>query len=199
MRDLEIRGAGNILGPEQHGHVAAVGFDLYCRLLDEAIREARGEVVEEAPDPALELGVDAYLPPAFIADEHERMAFYRRLAAARTAEDVEAVATDLRERGALPPPVRALIDVVRLRTVARAAGVASIAREDGRFTVRLGVGGHLDDATQRRLRAVLGQRAQISATGLTVRASGKEFSEQTRALRDVLMLLGGLAPEPISG
>jgi transcription-repair coupling factor (superfamily II helicase) len=199
MRDLEIRGAGNILGPEQHGHVAAVGFDLYCRLLDEAIREARGEVVEEAPDPALELGVDAYLPPAFIADEHERMAFYRRLAAARTDEDVEAVAAELGDRGVLPPPAQALIDVVRLRTVARAAGVASIAREDGRFTVRLSAGGHLDDAAQRRLRAALGQRARVSATGLTVRASGKEFSEQTRVLREVLGLLGSLAPEPVSG
>jgi len=199
MRDLEIRGAGNILGPEQHGHVAAVGFDLYCRLLDEAIREARGEVVEEAPDPAMELGVDAYLPPAFIPDEHDRMAYYRRLAAARTVEDVDVIAAELEERGALPLPARVLVEAVRVRTVARSIGVSSIAREDHLFMVRLSAGGHLDEAAQQRLRSALGGRAAVSAVGLTVRASGQEFVEQARALREVLALIGRLAAHPVHG
>ena len=199
MRDLEIRGAGNILGPEQHGHVAAVGFDLYCRLLDEAIREARGEVVGETPDPAMELGIDAYLPQAFLPDEHDRMAYYRRLAAARSIEEVDGLAAELGERGALPLPVQSLIEAVRVRAVARTAGVTSITREDGRFTVRLGAGGHLDDAAQRRLRSTLGSRAQVSAIGMTVPAVGKEFSEQARGLREVLTLLGHLAAHSVPG
>lgn len=191
MRDLEIRGAGNILGPEQHGHVAAVGFDLYVRLLDEAIREARGEIVEEARDPALELGVDASLPSEFVPEETDRLAYYRRLGAARTADEVEEIRRELQERfGPLPHAARALLAAVRLRTVARSVSVASIARENGRFIVRLGSGGHLDEAMQRRLRSVLGSRAQVTAAGLVVRATGGGFIEQADALCDVLNRVG---------
>ncbi len=194
MRDLEIRGAGNILGPEQHGQVAAVGFDLYCRLLDEAIREARGEVVEEARDPTLELGVDAFLPPSFVPDELERMTFYRRLAVARSADDVDAIEADLAERAAtLPAPAQALVDAVRVRVAARDADVISIAREGTRFVIRLAVGSSLDDAMQRRLRSAFGGRAQITAVGISVRASGKGFSAEARALIEVLAVVGRLS------
>jgi transcription-repair coupling factor (superfamily II helicase) len=194
MRDLEIRGAGNILGPEQHGHVAAVGFDLYCRLLDEAIREARGEIIEDARDPALDLGVDAHLPVAYLPDENERMACYRRLGAARTAEEAETVAAEMEERyGPPPPPARALLDAVRLRVAARGAGVTSITRQDGRFVVRLNEGSHLDAAAQDRLRLALGSRAQVTAAGLTVRAAGRTFAEQAGPLIETLELVGRLA------
>jgi transcription-repair coupling factor (superfamily II helicase) len=191
MRDLEIRGAGNILGPEQHGHVAAVGFDLYVRLLDEAIREARGEIVEEVRDPALELGIDASLPSEFVPDDAERITYYRRLAAAHRLEEADALARELEERfGPLPAPVQALVSAVRLRTVARDVGVASITREGGRFVVRLGSGGHLDEAMQRRLRSALGSRGQVTAVGLVVRATGSEFTEQADGLADVLQQVG---------
>ncbi len=191
MRDLEIRGAGNILGPEQHGHVAAVGFDLYVRLLDEAIREARGEIVEEVRDPAMELGIDASLPSEFVPDEAERITYYRRLASAHTMEEADALARELEERfGPLPAPVQALVSAVRLRTVARDVGVASITREGGRFIVRLGSGGHLDEAMQRRLRSALGRRSQVTAVGLVVRATGSEFTEQADGLADVLQQVG---------
>ncbi len=194
MRDLEIRGAGNILGPEQHGHVAAVGFDLYCRLLDEAIRESRGEIVEEQRDPSLELGVDAYLSSTYVPDEADRMTCYRRLAVARTGDDVEVIADELAERlGPPPPEAQALLEVVRLRVAARAAGVTSITRQTGQFIVRLGEGGHLDDAMQRRLRLALGGRTQVTAAGLTVRAAGRDFADQAASLRDMLAQIGRLS------
>ncbi|MDR7481677.1 MAG: transcription-repair coupling factor [Armatimonadota bacterium] len=200
MRDLEIRGAGNLLGPEQHGHIAAVGFDLYCRLLDEAIREAKGEIVEEPRDPTLELGVDARLPAAFLPDEKERLRVYRRLAAARTPDEVDAVAAALAEAGPLPPPVEALLEVVRVRVVARQVGVTSITREGDRYVVRLTGAGHLDDATQRRLQQALGHRARVTAAGLTVQVTGATFAEQAGGLREVLALVGwvgaGAVPVP---
>jgi len=200
MRDLEIRGTGNILGPEQHGQVAAVGFDLYCRLLDEAIREARGEIIEEQRDPAMELGVNALLPAAYIPDEHERMSGYRRLAAARTVEEVETIAADLTEQFGPPPPeARALLDVVRLRTVARNAGVTSITRQNGRFVVRFGTGTTFDERTQRQLRHLLGGRAQVTAAGLMVRASGESFADQATALGETLALVGSLSSHATTG
>jgi transcription-repair coupling factor len=187
MRDLEIRGAGNILGPEQHGHVAAVGFDLYCRLLDEAIREARGEIVEEPRDPTLELGVNALLPPAYITDERERMATYRRLAAAREPDEVEAIAADMAEHyGPYPADVEALLDAVRLRLAAKQVGVTGITRQNGRFVVRFGEGVAFDEDLQRRLRAALGTRAQVSAAVLVVRAVGETFADQAAALGETL-------------
>jgi transcription-repair coupling factor (superfamily II helicase) len=138
MRDLEIRGAGNLLGAEQHGHLAAVGFDLYMRLLDEAIRELRGEIVEETPDPTVDLGVAAYLPESYVETPAQRVAAYRRLAETRTPEDVDAAIAELRDRyGALPEPVQRLADAIRLRALARSAGVASVARGGTDVLVRL--------------------------------------------------------------
>ena len=197
MRDLEIRGAGNLLGPEQHGHIAAVGFDLYCRLLDEAIREAKGEIVEEPRDPVLELGVDAHLPATFLPDEKERLRVYRRLAAARSEDDVDAIAAELAEAGPLPAPVEALLDVVRVRVVARRVGVAAITREGDQYVVRLAAAGHLDGAMQRRLQQVLGTRARVTGAGLVVRAAGTTFAERAAGLRDVLALLGWAGATPV--
>ena len=194
MRDLEIRGTGNILGPEQHGHVAAVGFDLYCRLLDESIREARGEIVEEQRDPTLELGVNALLPATYVRDERDRMTYYRRLAAARVVDDVDVIATELGEHyGAPPAEAQALLDAVRLRIAARSAGVTSIARQNGRFVVRFGDGATFDDATQRQLRLALGSRVQVTPAGVTVRAPGASFTDQTTALGEMLGLMRRLA------
>jgi transcription-repair coupling factor (superfamily II helicase) len=190
MRDLEIRGAGNILGPEQHGHVAAVGFDLYCRLLDEAIREARGEIVEEQQDPTLELGVTALLPETYVGDERERMAYYRRLAAARAAAEVDQIAADLTEQYGPPPaPAQALLGAVRLRLAARLAGVTSIVRQDDRFVVRFGDGAVFDEAIQRRLRDARGVRIQVMPGGVSVRVPGPTFTDQATALADVLGLM----------
>jgi transcription-repair coupling factor (superfamily II helicase) len=191
MRDLEIRGAGNILGPEQHGHVAAVGFDLYCRLLDEAIREARGEIVEEQRDPTLELGVNALLPAAYIHDERDRMTYYRRLAGARTTDEIETLTAELADQyGAAPPEVQALLDAVRLRIAARAAGVSSIVRQDGRFVIRFGDGAAFDEHMQLQLRLALGSRAQVGPSGLVVRARGQQFTDQAAALGELLALVG---------
>ncbi len=200
MRDLEIRGAGNILGPEQHGHVAAVGFDLYCRLLDEAIREARGEIVEEPRDPALDLGVNALLPPAYIQDERDRMTYYRRLAAARQPAELEAAAAELEQHYGPPPDeARALIDVVRLRIAARAAGVTSIVRQDGRFVVRLGEGPAFDEAAQLHLRLALGSRAEVSQGGIVLRVAGRRFADQVTALIDLLALVGRASAKVAAG
>jgi transcription-repair coupling factor (superfamily II helicase) len=140
------------------------------------------------------LGVDAYLTSTYVPDETDRMMFYRRLSGAGTAEEVDVVAADLEDRAGPPPPeAQALLDAVRLRIVARSAGVTSITWQDGRFAVRFGEGGRLDEAMQRRLRAALGGRAQVSAVGLTVRASGSSFTDRASALRETLTQVGRLS------
>jgi transcription-repair coupling factor (superfamily II helicase) len=144
LSDLEIRGAGNILGGEQSGHMAAVGFDLYSRMLAEAVeeqkakREGRAPIIE-TPQAVVDLPIDAHLPTEYVPDEAQKLELYRRLARARTAGDLAAFRQDVADRfGPLPPAVVRLIEVAELRLAAEAAGVWSISREEGWLVVRFG-------------------------------------------------------------
>ena len=129
MKDLEIRGAGNVLGAEQSGHVAGVGFDLYVRLVGEAVEAYRaaadGQTVvsaEEPKDVRIDLPVDAHLPPDYIPSDRLRLEGYRRLAAASHDSDIDAVVEELTDRyGALPETAERLVAVARLRLLCRAA------------------------------------------------------------------------------
>jgi transcription-repair coupling factor (superfamily II helicase) len=130
MKDLEIRGAGNLLGGEQSGHIAAVGFDLYVRLVGEAVAEFKGERTEEFADVRVELPVDALLPHDYVPGERLRLDAYRRLASAQTDGDVDAVRAELRDRfGELPEPVENLLAVASFRAFARSFGVTEVASQ----------------------------------------------------------------------
>ncbi|MDR7460337.1 MAG: TRCF domain-containing protein, partial [Armatimonadota bacterium] len=193
MRDLEIRGAGNLLGPEQHGHVAAVGFELYTRLLDQAIRELRGELVDDAPDPTVDVHVDAYLPPDYVADEAQRMILYRRLATLGSLTEVGRLEEELADRfGPLPVPVRHLLEAVRLRVLARRVGAVSVVREGHRFTVRLRSGAFLPEPVQRRLRVAYGRRVQVTPAVVTVHTTAEAFPQQVDEVREVLEMVARL-------
>ena len=163
LSDLEIRGAGNILGGEQSGHMAAVGFDLYSRLLADAVEEqkARREQREprvEKPQAVLDLPLDANLPDTYVPDEAQKLELYRRLARARSEGAIAAFRQELTDRfGPMPGPVLRLVEVAELRLAAEAVGVSSISREEGQLVVRFGAG--LTRATAMRLLAPAGGRA----------------------------------------
>jgi transcription-repair coupling factor (superfamily II helicase) len=128
MRDLEIRGAGSLIGAEQSGNLSAVGFDLFATMLAEAVSEARGEPLIAHPDIRVDLPLPAFLPEEYLADVDERVRYYRRLAGAPTIEGVDVVAKELRETyGALPEPARNLIDIARVKSLAADAGITSVA------------------------------------------------------------------------
>ncbi len=127
MRDLEIRGAGNILGREQSGHIVSVGFEMYVRLVEEAVRELKGLPTEERPEPRLTTDVDAYLPDDYVEDAEEKVAFYKRLADASDPDEIRALEEELRDRfGRLALPAEALFQLRRLRLLGGMAGVSSI-------------------------------------------------------------------------
>ena len=133
MKDLEIRGAGNLLGGEQSGHIADVGFDLYIQLVGEAVAEYRGQEVEPEPEVRIELPVDAHLPTDYIESERLRLEMYKRLAEVRAEADVKAVDAELHDRyGSPPAEVLNLIEVARFRLLARSAGLTEIVGQ-GRF------------------------------------------------------------------
>ncbi|GAA1921901.1 transcription-repair coupling factor [Arthrobacter gandavensis] len=128
MKDLEIRGAGNLLGGEQSGHIAGVGFDLYIRLVGEAVADFRGEAEEKAAEMKIELPVNAHLPHEYVPGERLRLEAYRKLASALTNEAIDEVLAELVDRYGEPPQeVKNLIDVARFRVDARAAGLTDVA------------------------------------------------------------------------
>jgi transcription-repair coupling factor (superfamily II helicase) len=128
MKDLEIRGAGNLLGGEQSGHIAGVGFDLYVRLVGEAVADFRGDApTEEAADVKVDLPVDAHLPHDYIPGERLRLEAYRALAVSDSDEAVEAVRAELLDRyGPMPEAVANLLEVARFRAFARRYGVSEV-------------------------------------------------------------------------
>ena len=138
MRDLEIRGAGNLLGAEQSGHMTDVGYDMYMKLLSEAVLEARGIPVEQRADCSADLAVSANIPERYISSPEQRMDIYRRIAQVRTEEEADDLTDELIDRfGETPPGVNALIHVALLRGEAGKAGITDISQKQGylRFTV----------------------------------------------------------------
>jgi len=156
LRDLEIRGAGNLLGAEQHGQIEAVGFDLYLKLLDQAVRERRGEPVEEDVDPVVTVEVAAYLPERYVAEAADRLALYKRLAGTRSVVEVEEVRAELQDRfGELPAAAEQLLDVATLRLHAKALRVEKVEARGGRALVTFATG---TPVTPERLVGVLRAR-----------------------------------------
>ncbi|TMK89435.1 MAG: transcription-repair coupling factor [Actinobacteria bacterium] len=136
MRDLEIRGAGNLLGENQSGHIAAVGYDLYVQMVSEAVAELKGEELRQPAEVKLDLAVDANLPPDYVAKEELRLEAYRRLAAVTTQEEVDDIQAEWLDRyGPVPPPAEALLAVARLRAECVRAGVreVTVARNTARL------------------------------------------------------------------
>ncbi len=134
LKDLEIRGAGNLLGGEQSGHIAAVGFDLYVKMIGEAVRELRGDGPAERAEVRVELPVDAHIPHDYVTGERLRLEAYTRIAAIDADHDIDAVRDELTDRfGTVPPQVENLLAVARLRAVARAAGLTDIAVQGTRI------------------------------------------------------------------
>jgi len=130
MRDLEIRGAGNLLGAEQHGQMDLVGYDMYCKLLAEAVSQIKGEPVETQREISIEISVDAHIPARLIADEQQKLEVYKKISLITNQQDYYDVQEEIEDRfGNLPPPVVNLLDVALMKATARKLGVTNIAQK----------------------------------------------------------------------
>ncbi len=164
--DLELRGAGNLLGGEQHGHIAAVGFDMYLKMLEETVQELKGEETPLEVHSALNLGLDIRIPPDYIADEHQRLRAYKRVADAKDAEQAETIRAELADRYGPPPDaVNTLIAFARLKTEAERLGVEAVDRRGNAVQIKFHPASKIDPA---RLMALVSsvEGAQFTPAGV---------------------------------
>ena len=208
MRDLEIRGAGNLLGEAQSGHIAAVGYDLYCRLVNEAVAELRGETVPEPPEVSIEVPVDAHIPADYIGREAARLEAYRRLAAAGELSELADIRAEWIDRfGPVPEPAEALLSIGRLRVECLRHGVSEVVvtRRGGgplsaaRYAARL-ASVVLPASRQVRLRRLYGDRAvckdEARELHVPLRAEAGPVIDQLVALLDDVVAAGAPVTPP---
>ncbi|MDY6794580.1 MAG: transcription-repair coupling factor [Actinomycetota bacterium] len=200
MKDLEIRGAGNLLGPEQHGHVEAVGFELYCRMLAEAVDTLRGVSQSRTSEVTIDLPLRALIPEDYISRASRRVEIYRRLAEAGKREGVHDLSDEVRDRyGPLPAEAENLFAVALLRLACMKAGVREISHEKENVVIRLGFEGakRYDEILQRALRGEYAwsgafyrktlQEIVLEECGDGRAVEGREYLRQLTVLLDAIV------------
>lgn len=204
LRDMEIRGVGNILGGEQHGHMVAVGFDLYCKLLEESVAELKGQAVAAESDTQIDINVTAFIPESYVPDQEHRIIEYKRLADVKNQRDLVMLTEEWRDRfGPLPQEVQQLVQVVKLRLLASAVNVTAV--KPDMVGMRLMVNYRLQTwlPIQGKLPKELGTRTTYKpgspgALGpqpyVLVRSTGLEPTEQLNLLEELLNAMAAHTP-----
>jgi transcription-repair coupling factor (superfamily II helicase) len=189
--DLEIRGAGNLLGKQQSGHITAVGLELYTHMLEQAVREARGQRAEADVEPEIQLGIPAFIPDAYVPDERQRLVLYKRLAQIRGVPDVEAMREEMEDRfGPLPPMVDTLLELMELRRwlkdlrvlAAKRKGDGVLLEFDATTPVRV-------ETLMTKVQGSRGRLRLVSGTALQVKPQAADHDGLIAELRDVLQQL----------
>ena len=195
MRDLEIRGAGSLLGAQQHGHIAGVGFEMYVKLLEEAVARKRGEAPVPPPvETVIDLPVEAYLDGGYIDDAMHKIEIYQKIAAVRTNEDLDALLDELIDRFGEPTaPVLALLDIARIKNYARSFGARSIAAKGEALDIALPEGEKLPLPALMRLDRAFGRRVGPlpEGDGYRIRLQPKERREILDTALEIVQMASG--------
>ncbi len=195
MRDLEIRGAGSLLGAQQHGHIAGVGFEMYVKLLEEAVARKKGEAPTPPPvETVIDLPVEAYIDGGYIADAMHKIEIYQKIAAVRTNEDLDALLDELIDRFGEPTkPVLALLDIARIKNYARGFGARSIVAKDMALDIALPEGEKLPLPALMRLDRAFGRRVGPLAEGdgYRIRLQPKERKEILDTALEIVQMASG--------
>ena len=196
MRDLEIRGAGNLLGPEQHGHMEAVGYETYCQLLDEAVREIKGEKIPsktQIDETIIDINLNAFLPAKFIESEATRIEMYRKIAVVRTEEDALDVRDEMIDRfGDIPKEALNLIEVALIKAFAAPVGISKVSFSPGTATFHYASAQRFDFAAISRLVSLYKNRILVNASNspyFTLKISSRNETEIVNEIKVALKAL----------
>ncbi len=192
MRDLEIRGSGNLLGAAQSGFIGAVGFETYVQLLADAIADRKGQERrrEDAREAVIDVKLDAYVPEDYIPQISQKIAVYQQLAASRTIAQVEETVASVRDRFGPPPPqFEALVDITRLRVMALRVGVTRVVINEQRLTLGVGSGFTLDPASIPKLQSITRNKFRFGEGKITIDLPARSPADQLPTLRALLEAL----------
>jgi transcription-repair coupling factor (superfamily II helicase) len=195
--DLELRGAGNMLGGEQSGHIEAVGFELYTTMLEAAVKELKGEGSEERPATQLNLGIALRIDESYVPEENQRLRLYKKIAGAISESAIQEIRAEMEDRyGALPDPTVFLLEAAQLRLECERMGVAQIDRKRGELQIRFTENAAVDPTHLMKLVARNAKRgAQFTPQGLL--KLPLKAARPDEVLLEIRELLGGLAPAPV--
>jgi len=188
--DLEIRGAGELLGARQHGHIASMGFDLYCQMLERTVQELKGEPIIERKPVSLHLGVDIKIPESYLPDSSDRLVVYKRLAQSTSEGEIDRLQAETEDRyGHLPQPACNLFDMGRLRALAEQVGVKSVDLADDRLQIRF----HDRPAVEpeRVLALVSSENGSLTPSGMLTLPAPGSGEDRVQAVADVLRRMLG--------
>ncbi|MBN2307609.1 MAG: transcription-repair coupling factor [Candidatus Hydrogenedentes bacterium] len=196
MRDLEIRGCGNLLGGEQHGHIAAVGYETYTQLLMDAVAELKGAPAKRRLLPPCEIAIDAFIPGEYVPSEAQKITLYKRMTAANSIEDVEEMQDEIRDRfGAPPRPVQRLLAVMRTRALGADAGASRIVAGKGGVTVEFDTGHALTRQNRNTLAQEFGDLLEFAwqdTPSATLRVSSESPEDMLKAAQHLLTAIADL-------
>lgn len=192
--DLEIRGAGNLLGKQQSGHIAAVGLDLYLQMVEQAVQQLKGAVIEEELDPTLHLNVSAFIPDDYVADAHHRLSLYKRLASSQQVGDLALLHGETQDRyGPLPGPVERLFEVMQIRLVAKSLRLASVEAKPSGVMIVFDPKARVPELGMRRLMDRYRRRLRLlSPTAFELETPQNGWSTLYPELHAALQTLAGL-------
>lgn len=193
MRDLEIRGAGNLLGAEQHGHMESVGYDMYCRLLEEEVQNLKGEPVAETFETTVDLNINAYLPDFYIKNQEQRMDLYKKIAAVQTMEEYYDMQEELEDRyGDLPKSVQNLLEMVLLKAEAHRLGITAVNQKGSNILVEFRPDAPLDPEKLTKCIAESRGRYLFTAGAMPYVTVRLKKGEETKGVPYIKSLLQGL-------
>ncbi len=196
--DLELRGAGNMLGGEQSGHIEAVGFELYTSMLEAAVKELKGEGSDERPSTQLNLGVALRIDESYVAEENQRLRLYKKIAGAASEAAINEVRAEMEDRyGALPDVTVFLLEAAMLRLECERIGITQVDRKRGELQIRFKENAAVDPAQLMQLVARNSRRgAQFTPQGLL--KFPLKAARPDEVLLEIRELLAGLAPAPVN-
>jgi transcription-repair coupling factor (superfamily II helicase) len=190
MRDLEIRGTGNILGREQHGHMEAIGYDLYIKLLEDTVRELKGEPVAETVETSIELQINAYIPEAYISDENQKIEIYKKIAYIGSIEDLYDVEEEIEDRfGDIPKAARNLLAISYMKHLAKKSGITAIIQKKNSILIKFKSGKYTNPNMILMVTGEYISRIIFSASEqpyFTVKINENDPEEYMKLLKDIL-------------
>ncbi|MDF2890475.1 MAG: mfd [Clostridia bacterium] len=196
MRDLEIRGTGNVLGKEQHGHMEAIGYDLFIKLLEETLKELKGEAAVQQVETSIELQINAYIPETYISDENQKIEMYKKIASLNSQQDLFDIEEEIEDRfGDIPAVVRNLLSIAYVKQLAQKCGISNISQKNNNIAIKFKTDKFIKPQTAIQIAGDYKGRILFTASEqpyFTLKATDEKAEEILKEIREIIEKISSL-------